>query len=456
MAYDGIKIKITAEDDASAAFEKVRANIISSFRDLDDAGDIIGGLADGLATLGDEFGSSGAAAGKFAGALSKSTASASGLAAEIATMASGLKDVGTLGVDIARSNWFQMLFSGGGRGALSVLGSVGIGAGVAAGGAAALTVGGAAYGGLKLYEDYHNEQQRRNAGAPVGLGDRQFREFVGGAREDLGHEFVNSVLNDPKLDRLRGFGSGNDAYREKVASRFTAEAERRAAERESQKSEREQQRQAAIAEKMKQTGIFSKYEQGLAERVHADDPLKLLEMQLRLQGANEQMIKGIVQQERDWLKIEKDKATEQEKQNELAEKRSEIDRRMGTAADAWKERSMTAQEKQNRDELEVLGLMMSGRINERQYQKIMDSIAIDYTKPDAKGKPDKVQLDLGGGDNSYESRFATRAPGTVSQLDVLKKLLTELKDGNHKQRLEAKMLTDWLERNGIVLGPQGI
>lgn len=151
-------------------------------------------------------------------------------------------------------------------------------------------------------------------------------------------------------------------------------------------------------------------------------------------------------------KAEEAKRAELERQKELKEEMADLDKQSADRISGWIEKGMSDKELRRKDELQLFGDMMAGKMTQAMYDRAMAGIAVQYA-----GKEDKkVKLDLGGGENSYESRFATRAPGTVSQLDVLKKLLQELKDGNHKQRLEAKTLTDWLERNGIVLGSLAI
>jgi hypothetical protein len=246
-----------------------------------------------------------------------------------------------------------------------------------------------------------------------------------------------------------------------------------------QRREREAQAIAARKERMKQEqdvlrrqtmtrNELDKYIKSEQESSAAkDDPLAqaAIATRARIKAEMERGGGHIPLQEQDQMvaaaveirRVELEKEKTLERQRDLKAEMADLDRKSVSWADAWIERGMSDSQLRQRDEMKAMEMMLSGQLLQGQYQRIMDSIAIDYTKPDANAKKsNKVQLDLGGGDNSYESRFATRAPGTVSQLDVLKKLLKELQDGNHKQRLEAKMLTDWLERNGIVLGPQGI
>jgi hypothetical protein len=148
-------------------------------------------------------------------------------------------------------------------------------------------------------------------------------------------------------------------------------------------------------------------------------------------------------------KAEQARTVETQRQKELKEEMAALDEDAQRRASKWADKALTKDDERRREELALFDDVGAGRISMNQYDQAMAGIAKAYA-PDPE-KPQKVKLDFGG-DNLYQSRFATRAPGGGSAIDLLKRIAELLKSNDANQRAQARALLDWLNANGLAVG----
>lgn len=261
------------------------------------------------------------------------------------------------------------------------------------------------------------------------------------------------AIDDYKATLDRNFtGNSEDIYSssaQSVDSQMRLDEQRRGREAQAiaaRKARMQQEQDVLHRQEMTRNELYKYIKSEQESSAAKDDPLAqaAIAARARIKAEMERGGGWIPQQEQDEMvaaavenrRIELDKEKTLERQRDLKAEMADLDRKSVSWADAWIERGMSDSQLRQRDEMKAMEMMLSGQLLQGQYQRIMDSIAIAYTKPDTKDKK-RPSLELPGG-NLYESSSYTRGGGrSTEHIDLLKKLVAELATGNRAQRIEA-------------------